>query len=178
MSKSTEHSITIYERKIFFITPINPPLTHQEVVPDVVSETLTKKIRSLTSSIINAAANGNLDAKLTITQEEVCVASSTAHIEAALLEKLIASTTSSYKDTPQKRSATTMASSKTRNYKILEILYNLCEDNIFHNKKRNQVCLHYCSVLHKGHRKVWPLHGAYRCRSESRSHKKLKETVG
>ena len=32
-------------------------------------------------------------------------------------------------------SATTMASSKTRNYKILEILYNLCEDNIFHNKK-------------------------------------------
>ena len=74
MSKSTEHSITIYERKIFLSTPINPSLTHQEVVPDVVSETLTKKIRSLTSSIINAAANGNLDAKLTITQEEVYAA--------------------------------------------------------------------------------------------------------
>ena len=68
VSKSTEHSITIYERKICFSTHINPSLTHQEVVPDVVSETLTKKIRSLTSSIINAAANVNLDAKLTITQ--------------------------------------------------------------------------------------------------------------
>ena len=35
----------------------------------------------------------------------------------------------------QKRTATMMTSSKTRNYHICEILYNLYKDNIFQNKK-------------------------------------------
>ena len=36
---------------------------------------------------------------------------------------------------PQKRKATMMASSKTRNYNICEIIYNLYKYNIFKKKK-------------------------------------------
>ena len=36
---------------------------------------------------------------------------------------------------PQKIKATIMASSKTQNYHICEIIYNIYEDNIFQNKK-------------------------------------------
>ena len=45
------------------------------------SEPPTKKIRSLTVSIINAADNVKLSAKLTTTQEEGYVAYYTAHVE-------------------------------------------------------------------------------------------------
>ena len=42
---------------------------------------------------------------------------------------------SSTKDMPHKRTATILASSKTWNYHICEIIYNIYEDNIFQNKK-------------------------------------------
>ena len=45
------------------------------------SETPTKKIRSLNVSIINAADKGNLSEKPTITQEEGSVDYSTTHVE-------------------------------------------------------------------------------------------------
>ena len=69
-----------------YSTPGNPSLNHQEVVPDVVSEPPTNKIRSLTSSTINTTDNANLAAKVTITQEEGCVDSYTKHVEAKLSE--------------------------------------------------------------------------------------------
>ena len=53
------------------------------MVSDIVSEPATKKIRSLTSAIINAADNGNLDKKLTITKDEGYVAYSKTHVEEA-----------------------------------------------------------------------------------------------
>ena len=40
-----------------------------------------KKIRSLTVAIFNAVYNGNLDEKLTITQEERSFAPSKTHVE-------------------------------------------------------------------------------------------------
>ena len=68
------------EESSFFSTPSNPSLAHKEVVPDVMYEPPTKKSRSLTSSIINAADNGNLAGKITITQEEISVNYSTTHV--------------------------------------------------------------------------------------------------
>ena len=68
VSKSTEQYIKIYGRKVFFSSPGNPSLTHQEVVLDIVSGPPIKKIRSLTVAIINTADNENLAAKLKITQ--------------------------------------------------------------------------------------------------------------
>ena len=50
-------------------------------------------------------------------------------------ETLKASENSSTKDIPQKRKATMMASRKTRNYQICDIIYNIYEYNIFQNKK-------------------------------------------
>ena len=41
----------------------------------------------------------------------------------------------STKDIPQNRTANITASSKTRNYHICEIIYNIYEDNIFQNNK-------------------------------------------
>ena len=105
------------------------------MVSYVVSETLTMKICSLTSAIINVADNANLAAKITITQEEESIASSTTHVEASFSETPKASATYYTKNIPQKSSATMIASSKTRNYHISEILYNLYKDNIFQNKK-------------------------------------------
>ena len=49
-------------------TTDNYSLDHQEVVSYVVSKYLTNKSYSLTESIINAAKNTNLAAKLEITQ--------------------------------------------------------------------------------------------------------------
>ena len=46
----------------------------------------TKKIRSLTAAIINASDNGNLAAKITITQEEGYVYYSTKHAEEEYIE--------------------------------------------------------------------------------------------
>ena len=60
----------LWKKTLFIITPSNPSLAHQEVVSDVMYEPPTKKIRSLTTAIINVADNGNLDGKITITQEE------------------------------------------------------------------------------------------------------------
>ena len=105
------------------------------MVSDFVSEPPTKKIRSLTVAIINAAEDSNLTEKLTITQEEGSVASSTTHVEEAWPETPKASTTSSTKEMQQKRSANMMVSSKTWNYHIRDILYNIFEYNIFQNKK-------------------------------------------
>ena len=45
------------------------------------SQSPTKKICFLTAAIINAADNGNLAAKITITQEEGSVDYSTTHVE-------------------------------------------------------------------------------------------------
>ena len=81
MSKCNEKYLIIYVRKLFFRTPGNPSLAHQEVVSYVMSETPTKKIRSLTVSIINAADNVKFSEKLTTTQEEGYVAYYTAHVE-------------------------------------------------------------------------------------------------
>ena len=66
------------EEIYIFSTPGNPLLTHKEVVSYVVSEPLTTKTCSLTESTINVADNANMSTKLTITQEEVSVASSTS----------------------------------------------------------------------------------------------------
>ena len=52
----------------------------------------TKKARSLTADIINAADNGNLVAKIKITQKVESVDYSTTHEEEAFLEKSKAST--------------------------------------------------------------------------------------
>ena len=68
MSKSAEQFLTIYVRNTF-ITLGNPLLAHQEVVSDVVSETRTKKIRSLTAFKISATDNVSLSEKLTTTQQ-------------------------------------------------------------------------------------------------------------
>ena len=53
-----------------FRNPGNHSLTHQELVSDVIYEPPPKKILSLTAAIINMEDNGNLAAKITITQEE------------------------------------------------------------------------------------------------------------
>ena len=70
------------------------------MVSYVVSEHPNKKIRSLISAMINAADNTNLAAKLTITKEEVSIASSTTCVEAAFLEALKASKIYSTKGMP------------------------------------------------------------------------------
>ena len=67
-------------KKYFFLNPVNPVLAHQEVVSDVMYEPPTNKSRSLTAAIINVADHGNLDVKIRITQEEVCVDYSTTHV--------------------------------------------------------------------------------------------------
>ena len=54
------------------------------MVSNVVSESTTKKICSLTAAIINAVDDANLNAILTITQEEGYVAYYTTHVESAL----------------------------------------------------------------------------------------------
>ena len=95
----------------------------------------TKKSRSLTAAKINAADNGNLYEKLTITQEEGYVDYSTTHLEEGLSETSKSYAKFSTKDMPQKMIATIMVSSKTRNYHICEIIHNLYEDDIFLNKK-------------------------------------------
>ena len=95
----------------------------------------TNKIRSLAVAISSASNNGKLATNITITQEEVSVDYFTTHVEEALTETPKASEKLSTKDMPQKRKATMMASSKTQNYHICEILYNLYEYNIFKNKK-------------------------------------------
>ena len=51
------------------------------MLSDAVSEPPTKKVCSLTLSIINVAYNSNLNEKLTVTQEEVSLAYSTTHVE-------------------------------------------------------------------------------------------------
>ena len=68
VSKYSEQWITIYGRKIFSVTLGNPSLAHQEVVSYVTHEPPSNKIRSLTAAIINAADNGNVASKITITQ--------------------------------------------------------------------------------------------------------------
>ena len=75
-SQSTEESY-------FIGTTVNSSLTNQEVVSFVVSAPPTNKRRSLTSSTINAADNTKLAAKLTITQKEGSIVSSTKHAEEA-----------------------------------------------------------------------------------------------
>ena len=95
----------------------------------------TKKSCSLAAAIINAADNVNLAAKITITQKEGYLDYSPRHVEEELLETSKAYAKSSTKDMPQKRTATMMASSKTRNYHICETLYNIYEDHIFQNNK-------------------------------------------
>ena len=95
----------------------------------------TKKSCSLAAAIINAADNVNLAAKITITQKEGSLDYSTTHVEEELLETSKAYAKSSTKDMPQKRTATMMASRKTRNYHLCEIIYSLYEDYIFQNKK-------------------------------------------
>ena len=123
------------EESYFLITPVNPSLSYKEVVSDVVSEPPTKKLRSLTAAIINATGNANLSAKLTITQEEGSFAYSTIHVEEALSETFKASTNSSNKYMPQKMKDTMMASSKTRNYHIRDIIYNIYEYNVSQNNE-------------------------------------------
>ena len=105
------------------------------MLSDVVSESPTKKFRSLNAAIINTAYNVNLAAKLTITQEEGLFAYSTTHVEESLTETPESPTKFSTKYMPQKRKATMMASSKSQNYHIHDILYNIYKDNIFHYKK-------------------------------------------
>ena len=119
----------------FISTTGNPSLTHQEVVSYDMYEPPTKKIRSLSASIINAAHNVKLAAKITITQEEGSIDYFTTYVEETLTETSKASAKPYTKDTPQKRTATMMASSKTQNYHICEILYNLYKYHIFQNKK-------------------------------------------
>ena len=102
-------------KKDIFRTPGNSSLPHQEVVPDFMYEPTTKKSLSLTAAIINAADNGNLAAKITITQEEGSIDTCRRSI-------------------PQKRTDTLMVSSKTWNHHICEILYNFYENNIFQKK--------------------------------------------
>ena len=125
----------LWKKTLFIITPSNPSLAHQEVVSDVMYEPPTKKIRSLTEAIINAAYDVNLAAKMTITQEEGSVNYSKTHLEEALPEISQSSEKSSTKDMLHKRTATMMVSSKTRNYHICDIIYNLYRYNIFQNKK-------------------------------------------
>ena len=49
---------------------------------------------------------------------------------------------------PQKSTAIMMTSSKTQNYHICEIIYNLYKDNIFQNKKEIQfVSINYNSFI-------------------------------
>ena len=107
----------------------------QEVVSDVMYEPPTKKSRSLTAAIINAADNRNLDAKITITQEEVSVDYSTIYVEESLSETPKVYAKLCDKEIPQKRTANMTTLSKARNYHISEIIYNLYEGNIFKNKK-------------------------------------------
>ena len=95
------------------------------------SEPLTKKSRSLSAAIINAAYDGKLTAKLTITQEEGYVAYYKTNIEEELSETSKASANLYTKYMPQKRKATMMTSSKTWNYHIRDIIYNLYKGNIF-----------------------------------------------
>ena len=96
----------------------------------------TKRIRSLTEAIINAADDVNFSEKITITQEEGSVSYSTTHLEEALPEISQSSEKSSTKDMLHKRTATMMVSSKTRNNHIRAIIYNIYEYNIFKNMKR------------------------------------------
>ena len=70
MYKCTAQLVTIYGRKLFFSTPDNPLLAHQEMVSDVMYEPPTRNIISITAAIINATDNGNLATKIIITQEE------------------------------------------------------------------------------------------------------------
>ena len=95
----------------------------------------TKKIRSINASAINAEYFGNLAAKTKITQEEGSVDKSTTHVEDCFSETLKASENLSTSNMPHKRTSTMMASSKTQNYHICEIIYNIYEDNIFQKKK-------------------------------------------
>ena len=67
--------------------------------------------------------------------QEVSIDYSTTHVKEELPETPKAFEKSSIKDTPHKRKATMMASSKTRNYHICEIIHNLYEDNTFQKKK-------------------------------------------
>ena len=68
-------------------------------------------------------------------KEEVYVDPSTTHVEKSLTETFKAFVKQSTKDVLQKGTDNMMASSKTRNYHIYEIIYNLYKDNIFQNKK-------------------------------------------
>ena len=85
-----------------FSTPGNPSITHQEVVPDVVSDPPTNKIRSLTSPTINTTDNANLAAKVTTPQEEGYLDSYTTHVEAEFSETPKESAKFSTKDMPQR----------------------------------------------------------------------------
>ena len=95
------------------------------------SESPTKKSRSLNEATINAAYNGKLAGKPTITEEEKYVDNSTTHVEESFSEISKSYTNSYTKDTPQNKKATMMSSSKTRNYHIRDILYNIYKYNKF-----------------------------------------------
>ena len=69
-----------------------------------------------------------------------------------------------------------MDSSRTRNYHISEILYNIYKDNIFHKKRKTRFSP-YWYILRKENIKFCSLHGDYQWCSEARSHFNLKETV-
>ena len=56
------------EESSFLSTPGNSSLSYQGVVSDVMYEPTTKKNHSLAATIINAADDANLDAKMIITQ--------------------------------------------------------------------------------------------------------------
>ena len=81
VSKSTGQCLKIYVRKIFLSTPGKLSLNHQEVASDIVSEPPTKKSCFLTAAIINVADNSKFSSKITMTQEEGYLASSTTYVE-------------------------------------------------------------------------------------------------
>ena len=76
----------LWKKAIFIITPSNPSLAHQEVVSDVMYEPPTKRIPSITVSIINTANNGELVEKIKIPQEELSVDYYTTHVEEVFSE--------------------------------------------------------------------------------------------
>ena len=98
-------------------------------------EPSTNERCSITAANIYAAYNQNLALKIAITQEEVYLSSSTTNAEIYLSETLKSYDTTSNKDMPRKRSTTMMAPSKTHNYHIREIIYNIYKYNVFKNKK-------------------------------------------